>query len=179
MSNPFVGEIRMFGGNFAPAGWMLCQGQLLPISENETLFNLIGTTYGGDGQTTFALPNLQSRVPVHVGPGFALGQSAGVETVTLTTNQIASHTHVVQTSTGSQANAKSTPGGNVIADEVLAGAQNPQPLTYAAFANDANQRTLGAGSIQNAGGSQPHDNMVPFVVINFIISLFGVFPSLN
>src|ERR1700687_3368804 len=94
MSNPFVGEIRMFGGNFAPAGWALCQGQLLPISENETLFNLIGTTYGGDGQSTFAWPNLQSRVPVHVGPGFALAQSGGVETVTLTTSQIPGHSHV-------------------------------------------------------------------------------------
>jgi microcystin-dependent protein len=102
-----------------------------------------------------------------------------VETVTLTTNQIASHTHVVQTSTGSQANAKSIPGGNVIADEVLANTPNPPPFTYAAFVNDANQRTLGPGSIQNAGGNQPHDNMVPFLCINFILSLFGVFPSQN
>ena len=93
MSQPFVGEIRIFAGNFAPAGWMFCAGQLLPISENETLFNLIGTTYGGDGQSTFALPNLQSRVPMHVGNGFIQGQTGGVETVTLTTNQIPIHTH--------------------------------------------------------------------------------------
>src|SRR5262250_139057 len=93
MSGPFVGEIRMFAGNFAPAGWSFCNGALLPIDQNPTLFQLIGTTYGGDGQTTFALPDLQSRVPVHVGPGFALGQSGGVESVTLTTSQIPAHSH--------------------------------------------------------------------------------------
>jgi microcystin-dependent protein len=177
MSSPFIGEIRMFAGNFAPQGWAFCDGSLLPIDQYMTLFQLIGTTYGGDGVTTFALPNLQSRIPIHVGPGFALAQAAGQETVTLTTNQIPSHTHVVQTTTGSPANAKSTPGGNVIADEVLASTPNPQPFTYAAFTNDANQRTLGPNSIQNTGGSQPHDNMVPFLCINFILSLFGVFPS--
>src|SRR6476646_10936195 len=96
MAQPYVGEIRMFAGNFAPAGWMFCDGQLLPISENETLFNLIGTTYVGDGQETFALPNLQSRVPVHVGPGFALGESGVTESVTLTVSQIPAHSHVPQ-----------------------------------------------------------------------------------
>src|SRR5215475_7712101 len=96
MSSPFIGEIRMFAGNFAPAGWSFCNGAIIPIDQNDALFNLIGTTYGGDGQTTFALPNLQSRVPVHVGPGFALGQSGGVETVTLTTSQIPAHSHVPQ-----------------------------------------------------------------------------------
>src|SRR5258708_17197253 len=99
MSSPFVGEIRMFAGNFAPVGWAFCDGALIPISENETLFNLIGTTYGGDGQSTFALPNLQSRVPVHVGPGFALAQTAGAEDVTLTTQQIPSHDHSLLAST--------------------------------------------------------------------------------
>src|SRR5438309_1605572 len=101
MSSPFIGEIRMFAGNFAPAGWAFCNGALIPISENDTLFNLIGTTYGGDGQNTFALPDLQSRVPVHVGPGFALGQTGGAEAVTLTTSQIPAHTHVPQASTSS------------------------------------------------------------------------------
>src|SRR5215471_16806917 len=96
MSGPFVGEIRMFAGNFAPAGWSFCNGALIPIDQNPTLFQLIGTTYGGDGQNNFALPNLQSRVPVHVGPGFALGQSGGTETVTLTTSQIPAHSHVPQ-----------------------------------------------------------------------------------
>ena len=101
MSSPFIGEIRMFGGNFAPAGWAFCNGSLIPISENDALFNLIGTTYGGDGQNTFALPDLQSRVPIHVGPGFALSQSGGAESVTLTTSQIPAHSHVPQSfSTG-------------------------------------------------------------------------------
>src|SRR5579859_6106969 len=94
MSSPFIGEIRMFAGNFAPVGWAFCNGALMDIAQNDALFNLIGTTYGGDGQTTFALPDLQSRIPVHVGPGFALGQTGGVETVTLTTNQIPAHSHV-------------------------------------------------------------------------------------
>src|SRR5713101_6228905 len=111
MSSPYVGEIRMFAGNFAPAGWMLCQGQLLLISENETLFNLIGTTYGGDGQSTFALPDLQSRVPVHVGQGFTLAQTGGAETVTLTTSQIPAHSHVPQCS--ANAGSAASPGGGV------------------------------------------------------------------
>src|SRR5215471_8680210 len=111
MSGPVVGEIRMFAGNFAPAGWSFCNGALLPIDQNPTLFQLIGTTYGGDGQTTFALPNLQSRVPVHVGPGFALGQSGGAETVTLTTSQIPAHSHVPQCN--SAAGTAAGPGGNV------------------------------------------------------------------
>src|ERR1700753_3818320 len=118
MGQPYVGEIRMFGGNFAPAGWMFCSGQLLPISEYETLFNLIGTTYGGDGQSTFALPNLQSRVPNHQGPGFQLAQTGGVETVTLTTQQIPAHSHVpLATSNPGGASTKS-PGSSVLADEV-------------------------------------------------------------
>src|SRR5437763_3990474 len=108
MSSPFIGEIRMFAGNFAPVGWAFCNGAILPIDQNDALFNLIGTTYGGDGQTTFALPDLQSRVPIHVGPGFALGQSGGVETVTLTTNQIPAHSHLPQCSpnAGSQSGAQ-------------------------------------------------------------------------
>ncbi|HKE26037.1 MAG TPA: tail fiber protein [Bryobacteraceae bacterium] len=165
MSSPFVGEIRMFGGNFAPAGWALCQGQLLPISENETLFQLIGTTYGGDGQSTFALPNLQSRVPVHAGPGFALGQAAGVESVTLTTSQIPAHSHVPQCN--ANPGGANTPQSNVWA-------QLADPVIYTNAAPGSN---LSPSAIGSAGGSQPHDNMVPFLAINFIISLFGVFPS--
>ena len=111
MSSPFIGEIRMFAGNFAPVGWAFCNGAIMPIDQNDALFNLIGTTYGGDGQTTFALPDLQSRVPVHVGPGFALGQSGGVESVTLTTQQIPAHSHVPQafSTQGNQA----SPANNV------------------------------------------------------------------
>lgn len=164
MSSPFVGEIRMFGGNFAPVGWAFCDGSLLPISENPTLFQLIGTTYGGDGQNTFALPDLRSRVPVHVGPGFALGQAAGAETVTLTVSQIPAHSHVPQGN--SNDGSQSGPSGGVWAKSTLDQFSTSAPTL--AMANTA---------IGSAGGSQPHDNMIPFLVVNFIISLFGVFPS--
>lgn len=171
MSQPFVGEIRMFAGNFAPAGWMLCQGQLLPISEYETLFNLIGTTYGGDGQSTFALPNLQSRVPIHQGTfqgaGFTLGQAAGVESVTLTVQQLPAHTHAAMGVAGS-ANGVTSPTGNT-----WGGVTANTPYT-----DQASDATMNPSSIAPpVGGSQPHDNMLPFLAINFIISLFGVFPS--
>lgn len=164
MSQPYVGEIRMFAGNFAPVGWSFCNGAIIPIDQNATLFNLIGTTYGGDGQTTFALPNLQSRVPVHVGPGFALGQSGGAETVTLTVSQIPAHGHVPQAASG--AGNKPSPQGNVWAQNTL--------TQYSPFPPDAN---LDPAAIGTSGGSQPHDNMIPFLVINFILSLFGVYPS--
>jgi len=166
MSSPFIGEIRMFAGNFAPVGWAFCNGALIPISENDALFNLIGTTYGGDGQTTFALPNLQSRVPVHVGPGFALGQSGGAETVTLTTSQIPAHGHVPQCNSN-QATAAG-PAGNVWA------VPNPSVTIYETVAPTLAMDPAAVGS---AGGSQPHDNMIPFLVVNFILSLFGIFPS--
>ncbi|HTC95662.1 MAG TPA: tail fiber protein [Terriglobales bacterium] len=165
MSSPFIGEIRMFGGNFAPVGWAFCNGALIPISENDALFNLIGTTYGGDGVSTFALPNLQSRVPVHVGPGFALGQSGGAETVTLTTSQIPAHSHVPQGFSG--VGNQSSPGSGVWASS--------SPATY--YGDTAPSVAMDPAAIGSAGGSQPHDNMVPFLVINFILSLFGIFPS--
>ena len=164
MSQPFIGEIRMFAGNFAPVGWAFCQGQIIPISENDALFNLIGTTYGGDGQTTFALPNLSSRVPVHVGPGFALGQAAGAESVTLTASQIPAHSHVAQAS--GTAAASTSPQGNVWA-----------AATDTPYSASAPAAPMSGTAIGSAGGSQPHDNMLPFLVVNFIISLFGVFPS--
>jgi len=166
MSQPFVGEIRMFGGNFAPAGWAFCAGQLIPIDQNPTLFQLIGTTYGGDGQTNFALPNLQSRVPIHVGPGFSLGQAAGAETVTLTTSQIPAHSHVPQGN--SNTGDKSSPVGAVWANSISKLFITTPPAPSINMAPQA---------IGSAGGSQPHDNMIPFLVVNFIISLFGVFPS--
>jgi microcystin-dependent protein len=170
MSNPFVGEIRMFGGNFAPAGWAFCDGSLIPISENATLFNLIGTTYGGDGQQTFALPNLLGRIPIHAGQGsgtqnYVLGQIGGVETVTLSNSQIPTHTHTLVASTD-PANA-SGPQGNVLANTV-----NTTPY----FAGSGSV-PLNSGSLTSVGGSQPHDNLMPFLCVNFIISLFGIFPS--
>lgn len=165
MSQPFIGEIRMFAGNFAPVGWAFCNGALIPISENDALFNLIGTTYGGDGQNTFALPNLQSRVPVHVGPGFALGQAAGTESVTLTVSQIPAHSHVPQCT--ANAGVQPSPESGVWAANT----------TLSPYVDVAPSTAMDPGALQSSGGSQPHDNMIPFLVINFIISLFGVFPS--
>jgi microcystin-dependent protein len=167
MSSPFIGEIRMFGGNFAPAGWAFCDGQLIPISENDALFTLIGTTYGGDGQTTFALPNLQSRVPMHAGPSFQLGQSGGVESVTLTVNQIPVHTH--------QATCFAV-GGNSASPNACRWASSADTAINP-YAPPPSDSTMSNQAIAIDGGSQPHDNMLPFLCVNFILSLFGVFPS--
>jgi microcystin-dependent protein len=172
MSQPYIGEIRMFAGNFAPVGWAFCNGAIIPIDQNDALFNLIGTTYGGDGQTTFALPNLQSRVPVHVGPGFALGQSGGAETVTLTTSQIPGHSHQVLT-TGAAGTANIPSNTLFVADEGPTGVTTP----FAYQPPGGTQQAISPSTISATGGSQPHDNMIPFLVINFIISLFGIFPS--
>jgi microcystin-dependent protein len=167
MAQPYVGEIRMFAGNFAPNGWMFCDGQLLPVSENETLFQLIGTTYGGDGQSTFALPDLQSRVPIHQGNGFTLAETGGVEDVTLTVNQIAAHTHPMLASTSAATTAD--PTGNVLATAPLA--------TTFPYGTDNPLTPLAPNAVTPIGGSQPHTNLQPFLTINFIISLFGIFPS--
>jgi len=169
----YVGEIRMFGGNFAPNGWMFCEGQTLPIAENEVLFQLIGTTYGGDGEETFNLPNLASRVPIHMGTGpsgetYQIGEMAGTETVTLTTQQIPTHTHPLR-ATLNQA-SQNQPGNSTSL------AQSPTQNVFP-YGADNPPATLNASSITPDGGSQPHENMQPFLCINFIISLFGVFPS--
>ena len=165
MAQPYVGEIRMFAGNFAPAGWMFCDGQLLPISENETLFQLIGTTYGGDGQSTFALPDLRSRVPIHNGNGFILAEQGGAEEVTLTVQQIPAHSHplIGSSSTGST----SIPENGFLA-------KSTSNTPYTPFPPDRNLRP---NSISPTGGSQPHTNFQPYLCISFIISLFGIFPS--
>lgn len=164
MAQPYVGEIRMFAGNFAPVGWMFCDGQLLPISENETLFNLIGTTYGGDGQSTFALPDLRGRIPIHQGNGFILAETGGVENVTLTVNQIPAHSHAPR---GSSALASEfAPGNQVFA----------QPQTVDAYVVAPPFQQLSPASSSSVGGSQPHDNFQPYLCVDFIISLFGIFP---
>jgi microcystin-dependent protein len=169
MGEPFIGEIRMFGGSFAPNGWVFCSGQLMPISENDALFTLIGTTYGGDGQETFAIPDLQGRVPLHAGAGpdgntYQLGEKGGVESVTLTIQQIPSHNHAV---IGSKTTAVSQlPGGNVAAQS-----------TGQVYTSANSPINLSPQSIQPVGGSQPHENMQPYLVISFILSLFGVFPT--
>ena len=165
MAQPYVGEIRMFAGNFAPAGWMFCEGQLLPISENETLFQLIGTTYGGDGESTFALPDLRGRLPLHQGNGFILAETGGAEEITLTTSQMPAHTHpgLASGAPGTQ----SSPANLVLARDTgtdLYGADAP-------FVNMSPQ------AIGPVGGSQPHTNFQPYLCVDFIISLFGLFPS--
>jgi microcystin-dependent protein len=165
MAQPYVGEIRIFAGNFPPAGWMFCEGQLLPISENETLFNLIGTTYGGDGQSTFGLPDLRGRLPIHQGNGFTLAQTGGVEEVTLTVNQIPSHSHPFLASTNIA--TQLSPSANLLAQSTLA----------QMYIQDVADQPLSANSILPVGGSQPHTNFQPYLCVDFIISLFGIFPS--
>lgn len=171
MSEPFVGEIRMFGGNFAPAGWAFCDGQLMPISENEVLFQLIGTTYGGDGESTFAMPNLQSRLPMHAGTGasgttYQLGEQAGVESVTLTANQTPTHTHQMLSS--SNIAQDTNPMGKVV------GQTGGGTLLYIQDNPDTN---MFAQTVTSIGGNQPHENLQPYLCVNFIISLFGIFPT--
>jgi len=166
MAQPYVGEIRIFAGNFAPAGWMFCEGQLLPISENDTLFNLIGTTYGGDGQETFALPDLRGRVPIHQGNGFILAETGGVETVTLTTQQMAVHTHAFLATTAAPNSA--SPGNAFLAKPVASVYNDINP---------PNTVSMNPAAITPTGGSQPHDNFQPYLCLDFIISLFGIYPS--
>lgn len=160
----YIGEIRMFAGNFAPQGWLLCQGQLISIAENDVLFSLLGTTFGGDGQTTFALPDLRGRVPIHASPAHPQGQKGGSETITLTAGQMPAHTHVV----GAQAAAGTTthPEGAVWA----------QASVSAFAAANANQ-PMNAQAVLAAGGNQPHENMMPFICVNFIIATEGMYPS--
>ena len=170
MGQPYVGEIRMFGGNFAPLGWQFCDGSLLPISEYDTLFYLIGTTYGGDGQATFAVPDMRGRVPVHMGSGgggtYQIGEMGGVESVTLTQQQIAVHTHPYIASSAIANTA--SPQNNFIS-------QPNQVLAYRS--NTAASAALSPQSIGNTGGNQPHDNIQPYLCISFIISLYGIYPS--
>jgi len=188
MGQPYVGEIILVAFDFAPAGWAFCNGQLMSISENETLFALIGTTYGGDGQSTFGLPDLRGRIPIGVGQGpglqnYFLGEMAGVETVTLTAQQLAGHNHAIDTNaltgtmkckSGPAIGNQRSPGTNLYAPEA-AGATMP----YSSAAPDATMNAdpvAISGNTAPAGGSQPHDNQQPFLALNFCISLFGVFP---
>ncbi len=166
MSSPYVGEIRIVGFNFAPLDWAFCDGALLQISQNDTLYNLIGTTYGGDGQTTFALPDLRSRIPIHQGTGFTLAQNGGAETVTLTVGQIPAHSHVPLANSGG--GTSNNPAGNVWAN--WTGDQySDQP--------PSSQNQMNAAAVGFTGGSQPHNNIPPYLAVNFIISLFGIYPS--
>jgi microcystin-dependent protein len=169
---PYVGEIRLFAGNFAPLGWVMCQGQLMAIAENDTLFNLIGTTYGGDGQSTFGVPDLQGRVPVHVGngpglSGYVIGEKTGVPSVTLTVNQIPAHNHAWLASTAS--GSSDVPGDNVLASPPEVKLFIKGPATFA----------LPPATVAPVGGSQPHDNLMPTLAVSYIMSLYGEFPPHN
>lgn len=169
MGSPFIGELRLVGFNFAPVNWAQCQGQIIAISDNSTLFNLIGTTYGGNGQSTFALPNLQSRIPVHMGTGssgttYLIGQTGGVESVTLTINQYPSHTH------SAMANSNATGSVNSPNNNILSTGQN-------IYRNQTPSVNMADGMLSNDGGSQPHNNLQPYLALNWIISLLGIFPS--
>jgi microcystin-dependent protein len=170
MSEPFVGEIRMFAGNFAPRGWAFCDGQLLAVSQNDALFSLLGTIYGGDGRTTFGLPEMRGRIPVHAGqgPGLSnrrLGDKSGTEEVTVTVSQLPPHTHSMNASTA--AGTENSPGG-----EFLGASPNTR-----IFRPATPDRTLNAASISSVGGSQSHSNLMPFLCIHFIIALVGIYPS--
>lgn len=163
MAEPFLSEIRIFSFGYAPKGWALCNGQLLPINQNQALFSLLGTTFGGDGRVNFALPNLQGNVPIHVGSGHTLGEKGGVQAVTLSISQLPTHTHVVS---GINVNGTtSTPKDNSLANST------------AVYHPPTNFVSLNPGSVTNVGGSQPHENMQPFLVLNFSIALQGIFPS--
>jgi microcystin-dependent protein len=168
MAQPYVGEIRMFAGNFAPAGWMFCEGQLLPISENETLFQLLGTTYGGDGQSTFALPDLRGRIPIHQGNGFILAETGGAEEITLTIQQIPAHSHPML-ATSNQAATTAPSDTSLPAIAALS--------TITPYGADAPKGNLSPSTVGTVGGSQPHTNFQPYLCVDFIISLFGIFPS--
>jgi len=169
MSEPFLGEIRIFSFSFPPKGWALCNGQLLAINQNQALFSILGTTYGGNGQTSFALPNLQGRVPLHPGQGIALGQQAGSETVALSISQLPTHSHGLAASTDPA--AATLPTGNALAKKARFGAD--------VYAAPAAETSLHPASLGSTGGSQPHENMQPFTVLSFAIALQGIFPSQN
>jgi microcystin-dependent protein len=166
MAQPYVGEIRMFGGNFAPQGWMFCEGQPLAISEYTTLYQLIGTTYGGDGNITFALPDLRGRVPIHMGGGFTVGQFGGVETVTLSTSQIPAHRHAMMAS-------QNTGTGSNPQDNVL----DQMSGTILLYKEQTPTVPMSNLIVSAVGGSQPHNNFQPYLCVDFIISLYGIFPS--
>ena len=166
MSQPFLAEIKIISWNFAPKGWAFCNGQLLPINQNQALFSLLGTTYGGDGRVNFALPDFRGRIPIHQGQGFLEGQKGGEEFHTVNMSEMPAHNHVLQANSGP--GNKALPTNNFLAN-----------VSTKVYAGNANQTTLHPSSVTNVGGSQPHENRQPFLVLNFIIALIGIFPSRN
>jgi microcystin-dependent protein len=180
MAEPFLSEIRIMSFDFAPKGWATCNGQLLPINQNQALFSLLGTTYGGNGQTTFGLPNLQGKVPIHVGNGHTLGEAGGQQAHTLTISEMPAHNHFMFASTAKAPNTTggTQPGGKVLA-EALAAQANQQTTPVTIYGTGARNRVLALNAIGNVGGSQAHLNMQPFLTLNFCIALQGIFPSPN
>ena len=180
MSEPFLSEIKLVSFNFPPKGWALCNGQLLPINQNQALFALLGTTYGGNGQTNFALPNLRGRVPIHFGGGHSLGEAAGSTSVTINIQQLPTHTHplMARTDLVSPNGAGQDPTGKFYARPQLA-VQGGNITAINAYADPSNLVSLSPQAVSNVGGSQPHNNMMPYLVLNFIIALQGIFPSQN
>ena len=177
MSEPFLGEIKIISWNFPPKGWTFCNGQLLPINQNQALFSILGTTYGGDGRQTFALPNLQTRVPLHVGNGIVLGELGGEQAHTLNISELPAHNHLV-TAANVAATTNTPDNAKVFAQSAGLGG-NPQQAFQSNMYNTAANNTLNPASVTPIGGNQPHENMSPYLVLNFIIALTGIFPSQN
>jgi microcystin-dependent protein len=167
MSEPFLSEIKVISWNYPPKGWAFCNGQLLPINQNQPLFALLGTTYGGNGQTNFALPNLRGRIPIHMGNGHTLGEAAGSSAVTVNIQQLPTHQHILQGTSNSTGNV-AVAGGALLATS-----------GNTIYSDPANLVTCGPTSVTSVGGSQPHNNMMPYLVLNYIIALQGIFPSQN
>jgi microcystin-dependent protein len=180
MSEPFLSEIKIVSFNFAPKGWALCNGQLLPINQNQALFALLGTTYGGNGQTTFALPNLRGQVPIHFGGSYQLGEKGGSTSVTINTQSMATHTHTLRGQTEvvpPDDNAQNPSGRTLAGAQTLL--QGGTIVGVQIYGQPASLTPLNAQAVSNVGGSQPHNNMMPYLTLNFIIALQGIFPSRN
>jgi microcystin-dependent protein len=179
MSEPFLGELKIISWNFPPKGWTFCNGQLLPINQNQALFSILGTTYGGNGQTNFALPNLQGRIPVHQGNGITMGQASGETAHTLNSSEMAAHTHLIQGNSAAASSNTPDPAGKVLAQSNGAGGTPVAPFGANIYSSGAPNATMNPNCIAATGGNQPHENMSPYLVLNFIIALQGIFPSRN
>jgi microcystin-dependent protein len=180
MGTPFLGELKIVGWSGQPQGWAFANGQFLPINQNQALFSLLGTTYGGNGQTTFALPNMQGRVPIHFGDGFILGQAGGENAHTLTISEMPAHNHIIRAdaTTAATSNIVTPAAGHSLGQTVGVPSQG-SPFALNIYSTNAVSAALAAGTVSNTGGSQPHENRQPFTVLNYIIALQGVFPSQN
>ncbi len=180
MGTPFLGELKMISWNFAPKGWAFCNGQFLPINQNQALFSLFGTMYGGNGQTTFALPDLRGRVPIHMGSGFTEGQAGGQEFHTLTLNEMPQHTHFLtaDAATAALSNVNTPAAGRSLGQSIGVPSQGAN-FAVSVYDTAVPAGSMAPGIVSSVGGSQPHENRQPFLVLNWIVALVGVFPSRN